>query len=132
MFLLVLAVSQAQPAAAQTFSAEPLCLNILNAADHEILASLQTDQYTDDRGEISYHDFVFRLQAGEKREACSTGPFFEGPQLRLVLKTSFPVYSCKTPMGRDITVSSHIDENGDRQITADCPSERQLLLERAK
>lgn len=130
LFVLLAPVTAAN---AQTFSDQPLCVNVFNSADHEILASLQTDQFTDAKGDISYHDFVFRLQPAEKRDVCSTGPFFEGQQLRLVLKTSFPVYSCKINMNRDVVIESHLDNDGTKVITADCPSERaQLILKRAK
>ena len=110
--------------AAQVFSDTPLCITLKNNAGHEVLGHIETDAFYDSNGKMSWHRSNFKLQPDAEQQACSTGPFFEGYQLRVVLKSLMPLYSCKTEMNRIITITRGKDENGIDGVTADCPSER--------
>lgn len=113
----------ALPARAQVFSDAPLCLKIHNTIDHEVLGHIETAEYYDDAGKLSWHRSNFRIKEDETKEVCSTGPFFDGYKLRIVIKTLMPLYSCKTEMNRTVTLSNQTDENGITLPVADCPSE---------
>lgn len=95
------------PAQAQEITAQPICFTVRNTADHKIYGEFRTDYVTDDDGQKIHHSGSFRLEAAgtthpekdyplDRSEFCSSGPFFPGRQLELVLRTMFPVFSCKT------------------------------------
>ena len=111
-------------ASAQVFSEEPLCVNLANMTGDEVLGHIETDEYYDESGKLSWHRSNFRLQADETRQVCSTGPFFDGYTLRIVLKTIVPLYSCLTEMNRDVAIRTFTDAQGTRTLSADCPSEK--------
>jgi hypothetical protein len=125
LFLFFLFLSASFGAHAQLLSPQPLCVSVKNAADNEITGDIETASFKDASGNTSQHRQTFRLNKDETRQFCSTGPFFDNYQLRLVFKASMPLYSCKTNMGQVVTVTRATDENGFRTLVADCPSERQ-------
>ena len=65
----------------------------------------------------------FRRQANETEQACSTGPFFPGQQLRVVLKTIIPLYTCRTPTNTTVNITERDGPGGITELVADCPAE---------
>lgn len=111
------------PAQAQLISEQPLCVTLYNNSENEILGHIETASYTDLENNISQHISGFKIAPMQRQDFCSTGPFFEGYKLRLVLKTSMPLYSCLIETGREITMSSERDETSGWILSADCPPE---------
>ena len=125
-FFLLLALIALVPFAAhaQVFSDKPLCLTLANKAGNEVTGHIETDQFRDPSGKLSWHRSNFRLADKEERQVCSTGPFFEGYKLRVVVKTVIPLYSCKTEMNRTVTITRGTDEYGLNTYFMDCPNEK--------
>jgi hypothetical protein len=120
----ILGSFSAQAARAQVFSDQPLCLVVYNSTDREVVGHVETDAFYDVTGKLSWHRQNFRLDVQKEERVCSTGPFFKGYKLRVVIKTIMPLYSCKTDMNRKITISRKIDETGFNTYVMDCPSEK--------
>lgn len=123
LFILAMGMSF-HMAQAQVFSDHPLCLTIYNGTDREVVGHVETDAFYDVTGKLSWHRQNFRLDVQKEERVCSTGPFFKGFKLRVVIKTIMPLYSCKTDMNRKITISRKIDETGFNTYVMDCPSEK--------
>lgn len=122
LFLLLLLGAPAS-ARAQVFTDTPQCVSVHNGTDHEVLGHVETDEYRDDTGNLSWHRSNFRLQANETEQACSTGPFFPGQQLRVVLKTIIPLYTCRTPTNTTVNITERDGPGGITELVADCPAE---------
>lgn len=112
------------PATAQLISPEPLCVQLVNTTNGEVLGHVETTEYHDPEGNLSWHRSNFRLEANGEQEVCSTGPFFEGYRLRVVVKTIMPLYSCLTEMNRVIHIERRMSDIGINELVMDCPSER--------
>jgi hypothetical protein len=81
--------------------------------------------YTDDTGRNHWYRKNFKLEPGAQEEACSTGPFFSGGQLRVVLKSLFPLYTCKVTPPLVVTIlRGDNPETGPNGLRLDCPAER--------
>ena len=103
---------------AQEITAEPICFNIINEADQTVFGSVVTDYVTTPQGDKIHYDGTFRLEpagtidpeTGYRKdfsEFCTTGPFFPGRRLEIVLRTLIPVFSCKTSIeAGDVVVHS--------------------------
>lgn len=111
------------PAHAQLLSEEPLCLKIVNAVGNEVLGHIETAEYYDENGSLSWHKSNFRLAIDAEQDVCSTGPFFDGYKLRVVVKTLIPLYSCLTEMNHTITITRQENAQGIKELVMDCPSE---------
>lgn len=111
-------------ARAQVFSDTPLCLTLYNSLDYEVLGHVETAEYHDAKGKLSWHRSNFRLNPEQQQKVCATGPFFDGYKLRVVLKTVMPLYSCLTTMDRILTISKKNDENGITLPVADCKEDQ--------
>lgn len=87
---------------------DPICFNVRNAADFTMYGNIVTDFYTTPQGSQSRHRSNFRLEAAgkvdenghpsDRAEFCSYGPFLEDRKLEIVIRTLFPVFSCKTKL----------------------------------
>jgi hypothetical protein len=121
---LALTVLLATPAQAQIFSDTPMCLTLYNSLDYEVLGHIETAEFHDEAGKLSWHRSNFRLAPEEQKKVCATGPFFDGYKLRIVLKTIMPLYTCLSDMDRIVTISKKTDENGIVMPVADCPEEK--------
>ena len=86
---------------------EPICFLVANDTDFTIFGSLNTDYYTRPDGIKTRHRSNFRLEKRgtvheeegyplDRAEFCSYGPFYEGRKLDFVIRTLFPVFSCRT------------------------------------
>lgn len=110
---------------AQEITAEPICFTIRNSADHRVYGEVGTHSVTTPDGQKIHHTGSFRLEASgelhkekgylmDRTEFCSSGPFYPGRQLEFVLRTLFPVFSCKfTPeLGEIVIQSKKIKKDG--------------------
>lgn len=106
-FIAVLLIFPAQAYAVGEIVSEPICFMVINETSHSVNGSFGTDTYTREDGVESRHRSNFRLKEKgavheeegyplDKAEFCSYGPFYEGRQLEFVIRTLFPVFSCKT------------------------------------
>ncbi len=122
----------AQGAQAQDIVQDPICFTIRNTADFTMFGNIATDFYTAPDGTQSRHRSNFRLdKAGSKdaegydsdrAEFCSYGPFFEDRKLEVVLRTLFPVFSCKTKIdqGEIIVKAKRKADDSGVDIWAEC------------
>jgi hypothetical protein len=99
---------------------QPICSALVNTSDVSIQGTLSTATQTLENGDIGRHRDNFKLEAGERREFCSSGPFFEGRRLELVIRTVFPLFSCKTKIDREIKLTSDLQEDDTRKYSANC------------
>lgn len=120
-------------ARAQEILNDPVCFTVRNTANHKVYGNFVTDYYTAEDGTQARHRSNFRLdEAGAKdpekgfpldvAEFCSYGPFFEGRQLELVIRTLIPVFTCKTSVekGEIIIKSERLPDNSGNKIWAEC------------
>ncbi len=120
-------------AQAQEILNDPVCFTVRNTANHKVYGNFVTDYYTAEDGTQARHRSNFRLdEAGAKdpekgfpldvAEFCSYGPFFEGRQLELVIRTLIPVFSCKTSVekGEIIIKSERLPDDSGNKIWAEC------------
>lgn len=105
---------------AQLISPRPHCATIRNETGDRIFASIRSAYTANAAGEQKRHEGSFRLEKGEKTEVCSTGPFYPGYQVELVVKTMIPIFSCKTRLAGTITLTSSRDKDDVYRVTATC------------
>ncbi len=98
----------------------PLCSALINRSDQTILGTLSTATQTIETGETVKHQNNFRLAAGEKMEFCSTGPFYEGRRLAIVLRTLIPLFECKTMIDEPVYLDAVEQPGGFRKLSATC------------
>lgn len=70
-------------------------------------------------GDIVKHRENFRLEAGERKQICAAGPFYEGQRLELTIRTIMPLFSCKTRIDREIFLDAK-KERGFNKLSATC------------
>ncbi len=120
-------------ARAQEILNEPVCFTVRNTANHKVYGNFVTDYYTAEDGTQARHRSNFRLDEAvakdpekgfplDAAEFCSYGPFFEGRQLELVIRTLIPVFSCKTSVekGEIIIKSERLPDDSGNKIWAEC------------
>lgn len=93
-------------AQAGTFSDTPICSTLINKTGFTIYGSVETNKVTQPNGETAYYKSNLRLGADETTQICSSGPFFEGQRVTLSLRSLFPVFECKTALGKPITLNA--------------------------
>ena len=99
----------------------PQCATIKNDSDGTMIGSVRTEYGTARDGSKQRHEKNFRLPPGESTEACSTGPFYKGYQVELILKTLIPMFNCKTRLAGTIYLRAERDPKTDkRRIYAVC------------
>jgi hypothetical protein len=110
---------------------EPICFKVRNEAPYKIYGNFATEQFVRPDGQTARHRSNFRLdEAGAKDaeglpsdqgEFCSYGPFYEGRKLELVLRTLFPVFSCKTKIDQgEIVITGYRKPEGGAVTEAKC------------
>ncbi len=75
---------------------EPYCFNIVNEAPYAVRGSVATDYYEHEDGAKARHRSNFRLEPNAFQQVCSTGPFFEGWRLEIILRSLVPLDRCMT------------------------------------
>lgn len=106
--------------AAGEVSQVPICGVLYNSSLHKVYGALSTDIAGEREGMKIRHTESFKLEAGNRMEFCSRGPFYEGQRLELSLRTLFPVFSCKTKIDREIIISSTPRPEGGLKYLVDC------------
>jgi hypothetical protein len=101
-------------------SPTPHCGIIKNDSDRSMTGSIRTDYYTKDDGSKGHHEATFRLKPGEDQQFCSTGPFYPGYKVGLILRTLAPVFDCKTRLAGTILLKSEKRADGTIKIYAIC------------
>ena len=71
-------------------------------------------------GDIAKHRENFKLEAGDRRQFCTTGPFFEGQRVEIIIRTLIPLFSCKTKIDREIFLDARRDEFDMVKLSATC------------
>lgn len=120
VFLLFFLLLPAPVQAADLISPRPYCGTFRNDTPNYILGSVRTAYGTSKTGEKGRHESSFRLESGEKKEVCATGPFYPGYQVEFVIKTMIPVFSCKTALKGTIVITSKHDKNDFNKYYATC------------
>ena len=117
---------------AQEVTQSPICFTVRNEAPYRVYGEISTDYYTAPDGSKARHTGTFRLEkAGTKREGkdyfidrsefCSSGPFYQGRQLEITLRTLIPTFSCKTNIElNEIVIKGHIKKDGTTKTWATC------------
>lgn len=100
--------------------AKPLCFKVINRAPYTVIGGLYTNFYVDERGYTARHNNGFRLKAGESLEACSSGPFYPGRKLELVLRSLVPIFNCHTRIDGDIIIRGEHKKGGGTKTWAEC------------
>lgn len=117
VWLIIPAAAKAQ---ADKFTATPVCSDLINDTGHAVYGAVETDRADGADGETVYYKSNFRLKAGEKTQICSNGPFFEGGRLTLSIRSLFPLFECKTSLGRPISITAARKESGGYDWHATC------------
>jgi hypothetical protein len=119
-------------AQAQEITQSPICFTVRNTADFKVYGSFVTDYYTREDGVRARHRSNFRLDENgakdpdkgfpsDRAEFCSYGPFYEGRQLELVLRTLVPIFSCKTSVELgEIVIKGERKAEGGVKMWAEC------------
>ena len=97
------------------YSDQPICSKIRNLASYTVLGTITTDYDIFPDGMKARHSSNFRIKPEGFAEFCSKGPFYEGQRVDFVLKSLFPIFSCRTKVGREIVIigSKRIDGSYD-------------------
>lgn len=123
-FLLFIVPAQAQTAPSRQPAGEvtsvPVCGKIKNRSDQTIMGTMATKSQMIASGDVVAHQENFKLAAGEEREFCAAGPFFEGRRLELTLRTLIPLFSCYTKIDREIFLDAKPDGTGFKKLSATC------------
>lgn len=121
-FVFVFLLCGTETARSQIISEEELCSTIINEAPYTVLGTIASDYFVRPQDGIkSRHRANFRIETGGSWHFCSTGPFYEGYKMDLVIKTLFPVFSCKTAVGAgDIIIKGDFLPEGGADTWAEC------------
>ncbi len=100
--------------------AKPLCTYLTNRSDQSILGTIGLASQTLPDGETIIHSENFRLKAGDKRQVCAAGPFYEGRRIKIILRTVMPLFECKTKMDHEIFLDATPQPGSYRKLSATC------------
>jgi hypothetical protein len=103
----------------ETILARPVCSYLVNRSNQALLGTLATAPQTVKNGDALSHRENFRLEAGEKKQFCTIGPFYEGQRIELIIRTLIPLFKCRTQIGRDVNLTV-VEENGFKKPIATC------------
>lgn len=121
-FLLALLVIGLFPssARAELISPRPYCATIKNTAEFMLYVMIRSDYGTNRSGKKQRHESSFRLEPGKDTQVCSTGPFYPGYKVELVIKSLLPVFNCKTRLVGTIPLKVDERPDGTHKIYAVC------------
>jgi len=108
------------PGAKGEVLAAPVCFNVISRAPYTVFGTIVTDYYTNERGQQARHRSNFRLQSGESAEFCSSGPFYPGRRLELILRSLIPLFNCKTSAEQDVVIYGRRKPEGGTETWAEC------------
>lgn len=100
------------------------CATLRNMSDQTIMGVIRTAPFkvtgAMNGGATQRHEGPFRLEEGETVQICSTGPFYDGYRVELVLRTIIPLFTCKTRLSGDIMLRKTETAEGYTKLYADC------------
>ena len=80
---------------------DPVCFNIINEEQQTVIGHVETARHPVSGNR---HRSEFRLESGERTQACTVGPFYADYRVGFVIKTFLPLFSCKTKVNEDIII----------------------------
>lgn len=106
----------------QTYLPEPVCFKLINHAPYSVRGHVSTAPDKTDAGIKAPHRSNFSLKENDSIPVCTTGPLFDGEQIRLTLSTLFPVFECKTRIwpGAEIIIQGQRKEEGGTETWVEC------------
>ena len=108
------------PEALGEVSDRPQCFNIINKAPYTVFGSINTNFFIRDDGIKTRHKSNFRLNTEDYAEFCTTGPYYDGGKIELVLRSLVPLFSCKTAVTGDIVIYGRRKAEGGTETWAAC------------
>lgn len=99
---------------------KPICSAIINRSGQTIMGTLSTASQRLADGTNARQTNNFKLLSMEKKEFCTTGPFYEGRRIEIVLRTLVPLFNCKTKADREIFLDAKPNEDGVTKLSATC------------
>lgn len=96
------------------------CATLRNMTDQTIMGVVRTAPFKVKGGMMQRHEAPFRLEESETAEICSTGPFYDGYKVELIIRTIIPLYSCQTRLSGDIMLRKTETGEGYTKLYADC------------
>ena len=96
------------------------CATLRNMSDQSIMGVVRTAPFKTTTGDPKRHEATFRLEADETAQICSTGPFYEGYKVELMIRTIIPLFTCKTRLSGDIMLRKKQNDDGTTKLYADC------------
>jgi len=115
-----LVTEPARPEALGPVSETAECFHLVNKAPYTVFGSIHTNYYIREDGIKTRHKSNFRLEKDRVAEFCTSGPFYDGHKLELVLKTLIPVFECKTGINGDIIIHGWHKDGGGTETSAHC------------
>lgn len=112
--------SPTQPKALGAVSISPRCFNVINKAPYSVYGSINTNFFIRDDGIKTRHKSNFRLKPEAYAQFCTSGPFYDGEKLELVLRTLVPIFHCKTAVYGDILIKGKRKPEGGTETWAEC------------
>ena len=130
LFTVILFLIFVAPVAAQTklpagtgkegeILSKPICSWLTNRSAQTIMGFMATASQKVASGDVVKHRENFRLDAGQRKQFCAAGPFYEGQRLELTIRTIIPLFSCKTKIDREIFLDAK-PEPGFVKLSATC------------
>jgi hypothetical protein len=98
---------------------KPICSWLTNRSEQTIMGFMATASQKVASGDVVKHRENFRLDAGQRKQFCAAGPFYEGQRLELTIRTIIPLFSCKTKIDREIFLDAK-PEPGFTKLSATC------------
>ncbi len=98
----------------------PICSKLTNRSTVSIQGTLATMTRTLPNGDLQQFSDNFKLLPNEQRDICAAGPFYEGRRIELTIRTLFPLFSCKTQLGKEIFLDMEEDADGIKHYSATC------------
>lgn len=96
------------------------CFSVWNKAPYTITGTVNTNYYETASGAKARRNQNFRLAPGARQGLCSTGPFYPGARLELVLRSLVPLFSCYTVAQGEIMIHGEIKPEGGTKTWAAC------------
>lgn len=112
--------SPTQPKALGAVTTSPRCFNVINKAPYSVYGSIHTNFFIREDGIKTRHRSNFRLKPDAYAQFCTSGPFYDGEKIELVLRTLVPLFSCKTAIYGDILIKGRRKPEGGTETWAEC------------
>lgn len=120
LLLLVLPFSAPLAQIMGEITSKPICGKLENRSDQTILGSISTAPQRVSMGDFVSHTENFKLEAGEKWDICTRGPFYPGQKLELTIRTLIPLFSCKTKIDQTVYLHAKPEQGGFTKLSATC------------